>query len=103
MVSPACGMKAPGPAAMVCGKGTPATAAPAQAEANRPARPCEIGRWALAGVWQPLHFSTSPGFTCSHTPCGDPMRRALASSTLTRKATLAGTSICTEPSGSMGA
>src|SRR2546429_5079996 len=50
----------------------------AQAEANRPARPCEIGRWALAGVWQPLHFTTSPGFTCSHTPCADPTRRALA-------------------------
>ena len=81
----------------------PLAAAPAQAAANRPARPCEIGRCALAGRWQPLQVTTSPGFTCSHTPCAGVMRRALASSTLMRKATFAGTSMRTEPSGSMGA
>src|SRR5260370_469175 len=56
-----------------------------------------------AGRSQPLHDTTSPGFTCSHTPCSGVMRRALASSTLMRKATFAGTSMRTEPSGSMGA
>ena len=103
MVSPASGMKAPAPAAMVWGKGAPLTAAPAQAEANTPARPWECGFWAVAGRWQPLQLTTSPGFTCSHTPCTGVIRRAFASSTLMRKATLPGTSMRTEPSGSMGA
>ena len=102
MVSPACGMKAPAPVAMVCGKGAP-PAAPGHAEANTPERPCDPRPITFACRWQPLHDTISPGFTCSHTPCAGVMRRALASSTLMRTATFAGTSTRTEPSGSMGA
>ena len=103
MVSPAWGMKAPAPEAMVAGKGVPPVAEPAHAGVNRFCRPCEIGRCALPGRWQPLQVTTSPGISCSHTPWAGTMRRALASSTSISNATLAGTSMRTEPSGSIGA
>src|SRR3984957_19053485 len=86
----------------------PVDVAPVHAEANSAARPWEkklppaTGVCCAGGRWQPLHWSTSPGSSCSQARCSGKMRRALASTTETWMATFAGTVTRTEPSGSIG-
>src|SRR6185503_19631941 len=99
MVSPASGEYT----GLELGKGWPVEVAPVFTAVNRPERPCERGFCAVAGRWQPLHSSTSPGRSCSQFMCCGEMRRALASRISNWKATFAGTLIFTEPSGSIGA
>src|SRR3954471_21048582 len=90
----------------VPGNAPPVAVAPAYAELNRFWRPCTSG--VAPGVaawrtWQPLHDRTSPGRTLSHERCGGLARRPSASRIEIWNATLAGTFMRTDPSGSTGA
>src|SRR5271163_784793 len=96
MVSPALANNA----GLVLGNGWPVVGAPGFTGLVNPLRPCEV---MLTVVWQPLQDLVSPGINCSQLVCCAVMRRVFASTMSMVNRTSAGTLICTEPSGWMGA
>src|ERR1700691_5059072 len=80
----------------VFGNGRPVVGAPWLMGSERPERPCEM---LAVLLWQPLQDLVSPGSTCSQLWCCAVTRCAFASRMSMVKGTLAGTWICTDPSG----
>ena len=89
------------------GNGCPVVEAPEFTSTKSSCRPWDTAGnppgCAPAGMWHPLQVSTSPARTCSQLRWRGEIRRPFTSSTPMPNGTPAGTLICTDPSGSIGA